>query len=58
MILTTGRLGRLKVPRDTIELLEGKGIKVLVANTAKGIDLYNECVQSGAAVGGLFHATC
>ena len=58
MILTTGRLGRLKVPRDTIELLEGKGIKVLVANTAKGIDLYNECAQSGAAVGGLFHATC
>jgi len=58
VILTTGRLGRLKVPLDTIELLEGKGIKVLVANTAKGIDLYNEYARSGVAVGGLFHTTC
>jgi acyl-coenzyme A thioesterase PaaI-like protein len=58
VILTTGRLGRLKVPRETLDLLEAEGVKVLVANTAKGIDLYNEYTRSGVAVGGLFHATC
>jgi acyl-coenzyme A thioesterase PaaI-like protein len=58
VILTTGRLGRLKVPRETIDLLEAQGIKIVVANTGKGIELYNDYAQGGAAVGGLFHATC
>lgn len=58
VILTTGRLGRLKVARETRDLLEARGIKVVVANTAKGIEFYNEYARSGAAVGGLFHATC
>ncbi len=58
VILTTGRLGRLKVPRDTIDLLEAEGKKVIVTSTGKGVDLYNEYARRGAAVGGLFHATC
>ncbi len=58
VILTTGRLGRLKVPNETIDLLETEGIKVVVVNTAKGVDVYNEYTRSGTAVGGLFHATC
>ncbi len=58
VILTTGRLGRLKVPRDTIDLLEAEGKKVIVTSTGKGVDLYNEYARGGAAVGGLFHATC
>jgi hypothetical protein len=57
-ILTTGRFGRLKVPSNIVDLLEAKGIKVIVANTGKGVNLYNEYVRSGIAVGGLFHATC
>jgi acyl-coenzyme A thioesterase PaaI-like protein len=58
VILTTGRLGRLKVPRETVDLLRSKGIKVIVVGTAKGVVIFNEYVQSGTAVGGLFHATC
>ncbi len=58
VILTTGRLGRLKVLRETIDLLEAQGIKAVVAGTGKGIDLYNDYARDGAAVGGLFHATC
>ncbi|MBU1564851.1 MAG: DUF4442 domain-containing protein [Proteobacteria bacterium] len=58
VILTTGRLGRLKVPHNTIEILEAKGIKVIVASTGKGIDLYNKYARGGTSVGGLFHATC
>jgi acyl-coenzyme A thioesterase PaaI-like protein len=58
VILTTGRLGRLRVPRETVELLRGKGIKVIVVGTRKGIAIFNEQARNGAAVGGLFHATC
>lgn len=58
VILTTGRLGRLKVPRVTIDTLEAKGIQVIVTRTGKGIDIYNSYAGQGTAVGGLFHATC
>ncbi|MDK9708276.1 MAG: MTH938/NDUFAF3 family protein [Desulforhopalus sp.] len=58
VILTTGRLGRLKVAPATIEILEAKGVQVIVARTGKGIDIYNNYAGQGVAVGGLFHATC
>ncbi|GEM_PF-50218 len=58
VILTSGRLGRLKVPLETVEFLETRGIKVIVTGTGKGVHLYNEYARNGAAVGGLFHATC
>lgn len=58
VILTTGRLGRLKVPGETVELLKGKEIKVVVAGTAEGITIFNEQARNGVAVGGLFHTTC
>jgi hypothetical protein len=58
VILTTGRLGRLKVPHTTIDTLKAQGIQVFVARTGKGIDIYNGCREQGVAVGGLFHSTC
>jgi hypothetical protein len=58
VILTTGYLGRLRVPRATRVLLEEQGIRVLVVRTGKGCKLYNALVADGVAVGGLFHSTC
>lgn len=58
VVLTTGRMKRLKVPQLTVERLESEGIKVVVASTKKGIDRYNAYVAAGEAVGGLFHSTC
>jgi hypothetical protein len=58
VILTTGRLRRLKIADETVQLLESKGIQVTTASTSKGIDLYNRLVIEGVAVGGLFHSTC
>ena len=58
VVLTTGRLRRLRVTEATIRLLESKGIQVEIASTSKGIALYNRLAAEGVAVGGLFHSTC
>lgn len=58
VILTTGRFKRLKVSQSIIDLLNGQSIEVIVADTKKGIQLYNDFVGKGVAAGGLFHSTC
>lgn len=58
LILTTGRLGRLKVPEVVVAKLKSQNIEVIVAKTKKGIQLYNDYALKGVAVGGLFHSTC
>ena len=58
VVLTTGRLKRLKVPQITVDTLSGHSIEVVVASTKKAIQLYNEYADKGVPVGGLFHSTC
>jgi hypothetical protein len=58
VVLTKGRFNRLKIPDETVKTLEEKNIEVIVADTKKGIDIYNSHVDRGTAVGGLFHSTC
>jgi hypothetical protein len=58
VVLTTGRLRRLKVPAETVARLEDSGIQVFVVSTAEGIDIYNRLTEQRQAVGGLFHSTC
>lgn len=58
VVLTTGRLRRLKVPQTTVDILKAQSIEVVVADTKKGIQLYNDFAANGRAVGGLFHSTC
>ena len=58
VILTTGRFKRLKVPATIIDLLRDQGIAVTVADTKKGVEIYNHHAGKGDAVGGLFHSTC
>ena len=58
IILTTGRLRRLKVPKETVQKAEKAKVRLIVVSTGKGVKLYNELVEQGAAVGGLFHSTC
>lgn len=58
VILTTGRLNRLKIQKATIDYLKEKGVEVVVARTGKGIKCYNEYIARGYMVGGLFHSTC
>ncbi len=58
IILTTGRMNRLRIAPETLALLDAKRVETVVAATQEGIDRYNEYVQQGSAVGGLFHSTC
>lgn len=58
VILTTGRFKRLKVPQNTVDTLKAQSIEVIVADTKKAIQLYNDYAVKGMAVGGLFHSTC
>ncbi len=58
VVLTTGRMSRLNVPQSTVNSLKAQAIEVVVADTKKGIELYNHYVERGMAVGGLFHSTC
>ena len=58
VVLTKGFLSRLKVPSQTRAYLTGKNIEVVVANSKRGVKLYNEYVKKGVRVGGLFHSTC
>jgi acyl-coenzyme A thioesterase PaaI-like protein len=58
VVLTTGRLGRLRVPRDLVDEYRQRGVRVIVVTTRPGISMYNELQRDGVAVGGLFHSTC
>ena len=58
VVLTKGVEKALNVPQATIDALEEQGITVKVAQTEEAVNLYNELVEKGEAVGGLFHSTC
>jgi hypothetical protein len=58
VILTTGRMKRLKVTQQIVDRLKGSSIEVIVADIEKAIQIYNDYAAKGMAVGGLFHSTC
>jgi hypothetical protein len=58
VILTTGRMKRLKVPQQIVDSLKDHSIEVIVADTEKAVQIYNDYAAKGMAVGGLFHSTC
>lgn len=60
VVLSTGRLGLLRVPQPVIDLLEKRGARVHVLRTGPAIELYNELVATpdGVGVGALIHSTC
>jgi acyl-coenzyme A thioesterase PaaI-like protein len=58
VVLTTGRLGRLRVSPGFVEEYRQRGVRVIVVTTRRGIAIYNALQRDGVAVGGLFHSTC
>jgi hypothetical protein len=58
IILTTGRMRRLKISEKTVQRARKEKVRLIIVSTGKGVKLYNELVEQGAAVGGLFHSTC
>jgi hypothetical protein len=58
VVLSRGKLLRLRTCPETLELLRSKGVKYHIAETSKAARIYNELVAAGEAAGGLFHSTC
>jgi hypothetical protein len=58
IVLGRGQLGRLCISTETEDLLRKRGISYHVEKTRKAVALFNEMVQDGKRVGGVFHSTC
>ncbi len=58
IVLSRGMQLRLRTCPETVEMLEQQGIRVIVAETREAVEIYNQLVARGEAVGGLFHSTC
>lgn len=57
VIIGTGNLGVMKVPKETISHLESKGIKVHVERTGKAVELFNKLQKDKIVIAAL-HLTC
>jgi len=58
VVLSQGMNERLQVKAETLEHLEEAGIEVFVLPTDTAVERYNDLLDEGRAVGGLFHSTC
>jgi hypothetical protein len=58
VVLSRGRQLRLGVCPETVSLLEGRGVRVVTAETGAAIEEYNRLAAYGVRVGALIHTTC
>lgn len=57
LVVGTGASGLLEVPAETVRLLEGHGIRVVVESTADAVVTYNSLRADGRTAACL-HLTC
>lgn len=57
VIIGTGALGVMKVPKETRSHLESKGIEVYVERTGKAVELFNKLREDKTVIAAL-HLTC
>ena len=58
VVLSRGRQLRLETCRETLSLLESKGIEVVHQETGAAIDEYNRLAATGRRAAALLHTTC
>ena len=58
IILTRGQFGRLDISPQVETFLRERGVDYHIEKTRKAVALFNELVQQGKRVGGVFHSTC
>lgn len=58
VVLGTGSVGMVKVPRETLEELERRGIEPRRLRTARAVDEYNRLLVAGRDVAAALHLTC
>lgn len=57
MVFAKGFYGRLEVCRETLEMLEERGVSVRAEASEEAVRLYNE-LRDSEKVGALIHSTC
>lgn len=57
LIIGTGAMGLMKVPKETLSHLQSKGIEVHVARTGEAVEIFNK-LQKDKTVIAAFHLTC
>ena len=58
IVLSRGMLLALRTCQETKQLLQDEGITTHILETKNAALLYNQLIDEGVAVGGLFHSTC
>lgn len=57
LIIGTGFFGVMKVPKETADFVQSKGIEIKIARTGKAIELFNDTSREKKVVAAL-HLTC
>lgn len=58
IVVATGFDGALQPEAGFLDAAVEKGISLMVAQTPKAVELYNETVKAGKKVNALIHTTC
>jgi hypothetical protein len=58
IVAGTGTSGRMRPEADLSSFLKEKGIDFIAEPTPRAVDIYNQNVAAGLAVGACFHLTC
>lgn len=58
IVLSRGMFLALQTCSETTKFLEDEGIPFHILETKKASSFYNQLIDNGIAVGGLFHSTC
>ena len=58
IIIGTGASGTIHPPKEIIEHIEGKGIKLIMEKTEDACKTYNDLLEKGEKVAALLHNTC
>ncbi len=58
VIFGTGAYGRVKVDEEVVKLLEKRGIEVLIEQSSKAVEKFNELKKRGKKVVLAIHLTC
>ena len=58
LVVGTGYFGRMRVPQETLDFLESRGIRVHVAETNDAVALFNRLQEECADTVAALHLTC
>ena len=58
LVVGTGNVGAMDVPRATLEYLRSQGIEVRVARTRKAVEIFNGSQKENKKVVAALHLTC